>query len=217
MKTYSAVLIFFISYSNTVHPSLQVIDGPYKRIEKSVEMNENNAGLKRIERSRNTSKERQVCSGNFEWPDSTVGLINWLGRVKFLSVYPQQPDFPDLPRDQPTTCPGGNGFVGSTSGSWWPSHTENLRSTCPWIYEYVDFGETIYPRYIRQAVPLCGACVHSNVNTCKAVRQNITVFQRGACKGGMAFMTALTKSVVVGYHCTGNPKHYDGRGPVATD
>ncbi|CAL1536111.1 unnamed protein product, partial [Lymnaea stagnalis] len=57
---------------------------------------------------------------------------------------PLQSARPTLPAGQPAlgVCP-------AATGSWWPGTTDNLKSTCPWVFSRIgDWGESFYPRYV---------------------------------------------------------------------
>ncbi|XP_059154859.1 uncharacterized protein LOC131940240 [Physella acuta] len=139
-------------------------------------------------------------------PVEVLELNTFLNSTQYLGLTPQQPAYTPLPT-QPSTCP-------AQSGSWWPGTELNLRSTCPWILTATDLGESFYPRYINEAKCLCTQCVNANAMNCEKVRQEITVFHRGACNNGLAVMTAVKRMITVACACAGIPVQTSGGAPV---
>ncbi|KAK0040017.1 hypothetical protein Bpfe_030551 [Biomphalaria pfeifferi] len=150
------------------------------------------------------------CPVPSNWPTLISELNSVLNATTSLALFPQPWIYTAAPTDQPTTCP-------SQTGSWWPGSSNNLRSTCPWIYKQVDLGESFYPRYVLDADCLCNSCVNANVMGCQKLRQNVTVFRRGACKDGLAVMAQVKYSITVGCYCTSSVVQTSlGSGPTST-
>ncbi|CAL1536114.1 unnamed protein product, partial [Lymnaea stagnalis] len=123
--------------------------------------------------------------------DLNLNASQFLGRL-----VNEEDGYAPLPRDQPAAgdCP-------QESGSWWPRSEDNLRSTCPWIMNETVLGADFYPRKIQQAVCLCSHCISANAMSCTYLRQQVTVFRRGACKDGLAVMTRVNIDINVGCYC----------------
>ncbi|KAI8782707.1 uncharacterized protein LOC129921928 [Biomphalaria glabrata] len=150
------------------------------------------------------------CPVPSNWPTLISELNSVLNATTSLALLPQPWIYTAAPTDQPTTCP-------SQTGSWWPGSSNNLRSTCPWIYKQVDLGESFYPRYVLDADCLCNSCVNANVMGCQKLRQDVTVFRRGACKDGLAVMAQVKYSITVGCYCTSSVVQTSlGSGPTST-
>lgn len=73
-------------------------------------------------------------------PAEVLDRNTFLNSTMYLGLNPQQPALSPLP-EEGLTCP-------NETGSWWPRPETNLKSTCPWVFEYNDFGESYYPRYV---------------------------------------------------------------------
>uniref|UniRef100_A0A2C9M6C0 CTCK domain-containing protein n=1 Tax=Biomphalaria glabrata TaxID=6526 RepID=A0A2C9M6C0_BIOGL len=123
-------------------------------------------------------------------------LSPFLNLTQFVGLASQSESYPSLPDNQPSVddCPSGY-------GSWWPRSEMNLRSTCPWVYEEIDLGPTMYPRKIQQAVCICETCIAADSMNCEEIRQNMTVFSIRGCPDGVAIYNKLDLSIVVGCHC----------------
>ncbi|KAH9491004.1 hypothetical protein Btru_051718 [Bulinus truncatus] len=185
--------------------------GPHNKVIKEAAEKKVNSLRQRVGRRHTFFKghdAREYCAVPEKWPRFINELNTFLTTSQVMGLFPEQQNITSLPTDQPTTCP-------AITGSWWPGDSENLRSTCPWTYTYTDIGESFYPRYLRQAVCLCSSCINANVMGCKNLRQDVTVFQRVACKDGLAVMKAVKKNIVVGCYCAKNPTHSSGgNGPT---
>ncbi|XP_013080675.2 uncharacterized protein LOC106066244 [Biomphalaria glabrata] len=143
------------------------------------------------------SRRSQInCQMPSNLPRMVRELNPFLNFTQFVGLVNRSESYPPLPDNQPSVddCPSGY-------GSWWPRSEMNLRSTCPWVYEEIDLGPTMYPRKIQQAVCICETCIAADSMNCEEIRQNMTVFSISGCRDGLAIFNKLDLSIVVGCHC----------------
>lgn len=79
------------------------------------------------------------CPPPANLPQLVADLNPYLNTSMYIGIMNNDVKSVTIPADQPSSCP-------LKHDTWWPGAQHNLRSTCPWIYEEVDFGEEFYPR-----------------------------------------------------------------------